>query len=186
MRMKEKPPLSRVAEKGDEEVIKLLLAKNTNCSWTLLLAAEWEKEAMVKRVLEEDGVDLNPKDVLFDRTLSLAAEKGDEKAIQLLRAKDGINPNSRDAFPGRTALMLAVEKGCEAVVELDQLGRTPLLLAAAKGDEAVVKLLLAKDGVDLNCKEYLGLTSFSPNAPGGDKLTLAEQLLVMDPELQGR
>ena len=86
--------------------------------------------------------------------------------------KNGYNPDLQDSY-GRTALLLAAERGHDAVVKLllktgkvdveskDEYGRTPLSWAAEEGHEAVVKLLLETGKVDVESKDKYGRTPLS-------------------------
>ncbi|KAI9763674.1 MAG: hypothetical protein M1839_006322, partial [Geoglossum umbratile] len=70
---------------------------------------------------------------------------------------------------------------------IDEDGRTPLWLAAEKRHEAIVKLLLAKDGVDINSKDFeYGQTPLSRAAGGGHeavvKLLLAKDGVDINPK----
>ena len=132
----------------------------TPLSW----AAEKGHEAVVKLLLDKEGVDPDSKDNYGRTPLSWAAEKGHEAVVKLLLEKDGVDPDSKDN-DGQTPLSWAAENGHEAVVKLlldkegvdpdskDNYGRTPLSWAAGNGHEAVVKLLLDKDGVDPDSKD---------------------------------
>ncbi|KAH0537544.1 hypothetical protein FGG08_005679 [Glutinoglossum americanum] len=137
-------PLSWAAERGHEEVVKLLLSRGD-------VAADSK---------DEDG-----------RTpLSWAAEGGHQEVVKLLLARDDVAADSKDKYPGRTPLSWAAERGHEEVVKLllgrgdvtvdskDWYGRTPLLLAAAEGHEGLVKLLLVRDDVAADSKTDYGQT----------------------------
>lgn len=102
-------------------------ATNEFCRTPLLLAAKEGHEAVVKLLLEKQGVELNSKDNNSQTPLSLAAERGYGAVVRLLLAKDGVDPDPKDNS-----------------------GHTPLSFATFGGHKAVVELLLAKEGVDPN------------------------------------
>jgi len=140
----------------------------TPLSW----AAQNGHEAVVKLLLDKDGVNPDSKDTIYGQTpLSWAARNGHEAVVKLLLDKEGVDPDSKDTY-GRTPLLWAARNGREAVVKLlldegvdsdseDTYDRTPLSWAADNGHEAVVKLLLDKEGVDPNSKDKYGWTPLS-------------------------
>jgi ankyrin repeat protein len=122
-------------------------------SWdeTLLHIATRERHVeVVKLLLAQKTIHVDPKDSDGRTPLSWAAENGHEVVVELLLEKDAeLESKGRD---GRTPLSWAAESGREAVVELlleegaeleskDKDGRTPLSWAAESGREAVMKLL---------------------------------------------
>ena len=118
--------LSYAAEKGHDEVVKLLLekdgidlnSKSTNSQTALSYAAWNGHNEVVKLLVKKDGIDLNSKDTLGNQTaLSYAAEKGHDTVVKLLLEKDGIDLNSKDTY-GQTALSYAAWKGDDTVVQL--------------------------------------------------------------------
>ncbi|KAI9762073.1 MAG: hypothetical protein M1840_001482 [Geoglossum simile] len=140
-------------------------------------------EVIVKLLLEKP-VDVDLKDIRYDRTpLSWAVWNGHEAVVKLL-LEGAADVNSKD-IDGRTPLLQAVEMGHEAIVKLllkeavevdfkDGFSRTPLLRAAANGHEAVVKLLLVTTA-DVNSKDIGGRTSLSWATEKGHK-TVAKLL----------
>ncbi|KAF2175608.1 ankyrin [Zopfia rhizophila CBS 207.26] len=173
-------PLSYAAEKGHEDVVRLLLAEDgvdldsKDCSdrTPLSWAAENGNEAVGKLFLVNHGVDLKSKDCSGRTPLSYATERGHEALVRLLLSKSGTDPDSKD-FRDRTLLSYAIEKGHEALVRLllsksgidlnskDFRGRTPLSYATEKGHEVLVTLLLSEDGIDLDSKDFDGRTPLS-------------------------
>ncbi|RYO90118.1 hypothetical protein DL766_002484 [Monosporascus sp. MC13-8B] len=120
-------PLSYAAEKGNEAIVKLLLART----------------------------DIGPaaKDDSGRTSLSYAAEGGHESVMRLLLDK-GADIESKDN-KGRTPLFWAADREHEAVVRLlldkgadikskDNEGLTPLFWAMYNGHEAIVHLLEGK------------------------------------------
>ena len=189
--------LSYAAEKGHDEVVKLLLEKDDidlnfediSGRTALFYAARKGHDAVVKLLLEKNGTDLNLKDILSGQTvLSYAAENGHDTVVKLLLEKDGIDLNSKSTN-SQTALSYAAWNGHNEVVKLlvkkdgidlnskDTLGnQTALSYAAEKGHDTVVKLLLEKDGIDLNSKDTYGQTALSYAAWKGDDTVV--QLLL--------
>ena len=168
----DRTPLSWAAEYGHEDVVRLLLEKDSvdiNSrdifrKIPLTLAAENGHEAIVRLLLGRVGVDINPRDI-FDRMIPLiwAAKNGNESVVQLMLRRQGIVINAKDA----EAFILAAQNGDKAVVRLliekggfdvnsrdDPWfnGKTPLIWAAENGNEAVVRLLLEREDTDINAK----------------------------------
>ncbi|KAL0764699.1 hypothetical protein CaCOL14_012789 [Colletotrichum acutatum] len=190
--------LSRASEKGDYEVVKLLLdsnqvrpeARNENGRTSLSWAAQNGHEAVVELLLDTDGVDPNTKDKDGRTPLSWAAQNGHEAVVKLLLDTDGVDPNTKDK-DGRTPLSWAAKNGHEVVVELlldtdgvdpntkDKDGRTQLSWAAQNGHEVVVKLLLDTDGVDPSINDKDGRTPLSWAAQNGHE-AVVELLLDTD------
>ena len=146
----------------------------TPLSW----AAEYGHEAVVRLLLERDGVDINSRDNLYEHNktpLIWAAENGHEAVVRLLLERDGVDINAKDSYHEKTPLIWAAENGHEAVVRLllERDGvdinaidttynkKTSLIWAAENGHEAVVRLLLERDGIDINAKDDEGKTSLT-------------------------
>ncbi|KAI1290474.1 hypothetical protein F5Y03DRAFT_378339 [Xylaria venustula] len=163
--------------KGHEGVVKLLLATNrvhinkkqgNNDGTPLTLAAMEGHKSIVKLLLATVGIDVNKQGIYSLTPLQVAVGYGHESVVQLLLATNGINVNAR-RFGGETALMRAANsptsilEHCKVIFGLllaasgidvnlkNDEGDTALTLAIKNrcGRQAV-KLLLAKDGVDLN------------------------------------
>src|ERR1700722_12955658 len=85
----------------------------------LSISAENGHEAVVKRLLAQDDVDVNSKDLQYGQTpLSWAAKKGHDAVVKLLLARDDSDVNSNDGIYGKTPLSWAAENGHEPVVKL--------------------------------------------------------------------
>ena len=130
----------------------------------LFWAASGGHEAVVRLLIERDGVDINAKDNDSWTPLMSAATRGHEAVVRLLIERDGVDINAK-YNDGRTPLLFAASRGYEAVVRLlierdgvdlnakDNDGRTPLIWAAYQGYEAVAQLLIERDHVDINAKD---------------------------------
>lgn len=98
-------------------------------------------------------------------SMMVAAYYGVDPIVKSLLLANRVDPSLRYGYYGKTALLLAAEKGHYRVVELllhsgkvgpdhrDALGCTPLSLAAHYGHEAIVKLLLASKAVDPDSRD---------------------------------
>jgi ankyrin repeat protein len=136
---------------------------------TILIAAYFGLEGIVKLVLEK-GADIESKDDKWGETALLwATENGHETVVKLLLEKDA-DIESKDDKWGKTALSWAAQYGHETVVKLllekdadieakdNKWGGTALLWATENGHETVVKLLLEK-GADIESKDDEGRTA---------------------------
>jgi hypothetical protein len=94
-------------------------SKDTKYSRTPLpWAAENGHEAVVKLLLEKEGVGVDSKAKNGRTPLSWAAENGHEAVVKLLLEKEGVDVDFKDTENGQTPLSWAAEKGHEAVVRL--------------------------------------------------------------------
>ena len=146
----------------------------------LSYAAANGHEAVVRLLLEREGVVADSTDKHGQTPLSYAAEHGHEAVVRLLLEREGVVAGSKDNYTGRTPLLYAALNGHQAVVRLlldregvvadstDKYGRTPLSYAAKYGNEAVARLLLEREGVvsDSKDNEY-GQTPLSYAAANG-------------------
>lgn len=110
-------------------------------------------KAVAKLLLEQDNIDVNPRDE-DDRTpLSCAVLREDVVMLELLLAQDNIDVNSKDLA-----------------------GETPLLYAAKDGHDAMVKLLLAQDHIDVKSVDKDGCTPLSWAAKNGHHVVVVPLL----------
>lgn len=115
-------PLMWASEKGNLEVVKLLLNGGANVrskdkdGWTSFLAASQEGHIEVVKLLLEKGSNVNEKDKDNYTPLMAAACFGHEPVVKLLLEK-GADINAKDNS-GRTALKIASKNGHTQIVEL--------------------------------------------------------------------
>jgi ankyrin repeat protein len=144
--------LSLAAEKGHEQIVRLLLDKfiNLNVYAALRQAVNKELKPIVKVLLEHKKT--NVRNLLF-RAIS-------EDSIEIIKTfiELGIDFNLRDDETECTPLMMAVQEGCNGIVKMlldhesirkninaqNLSGQTALFIAAKKNNEQVIKLLLSK------------------------------------------
>ena len=100
----------------------------------------------------ERNVDL--KDDHSQTPLSWAAKEGHKAVVQWLRERNNIDINVTDNDK-RTALTLAARKGCD-LNAMDGRGWTPLHDLASNGHETVARVLIERNGVDINAKANNG------------------------------
>lgn len=153
---------------------------------SLLLAATYGHDSVVRQLLKCGGADINLKDHYQQTPLSNAAQNGHKAVVQVLVEQDGINVELYDS-KGRTPLSWAIESGHDAVIhvliEHDNIlncrqGRTPMIWAAERGHEAIVRLLIERQGVGNRMKDNEGRTPLAWAAAMGHKAavqTLIEQ-----------
>ncbi len=135
--------------------------RNGDDQTPLSQAAGEGHEAIVRLLLNTEGVNPDSKDRYGETPLAHAANNRHEAIVRLLLNTEGVNPDSKDRF-GETPLKHAANNGHEAIVRLllnskgvnpnlkDEFGETPLAYAARNGHEAIVRLLLATRGsIDL-------------------------------------
>ena len=144
----------------------------------ILWASRKGHGAIVKVVLQQDGVTPSAAD-RGGRTLLLwAVKNGCEDVVKMLLERDDVNPNTADE-DDQTPLSWAVRMGYEGILSAllaredttpntpDKGGQTPLLLAAIMGHQGIVRALLGRGCVSLNAKDKHGRTPLSWAARSG-------------------
>ena len=169
--------LSQVAERGNEAVVKLLLAtgevnvelKDINGRTPLWYAVQNGHEGIVKLLLDTGKVDANAKDEYGQTPLYWAARDGHEAIVKVLLDTGEVDADVKDAY-GRTPLYWAAGNGHEAIVKLlldigkvdanakDEYDQTPLSWAIQNWHKAIVKMLLDTGEVDADVKDAYGRT----------------------------
>ena len=173
------------AQQGNEEVVRLLLARNEvnadkpyNYGQTpLWWASHSGHEGVVKLLLARNDVNANNLGGPFRQTpLVSASSNGHEGVVKLLLARNDVNADKPNRY-GETPLWRASLNGHEGVVKLllarndvnadkpNRYGGTPLWWASYHGHERVVKLLLARDDVNAD----------KPTKAGGNPLWWASR-----------
>ena len=165
-------------------------------------------DAIVKVLLEEEGVNPHLVDCRGKTSLSWAAEGGHEGIVEMLLKRNDVNPDTVDKY-GRTPLSWtaapmfeswSTKEACERIGEIlleqkdvnpdsaDKGGRTPLLWAAEKGREKIVCMLLEQSNVNPDRADKSGRTPFSW-AAGNGRERIVRMLLErndVNPTLQMR
>ncbi|KAG6999753.1 Vegetative incompatibility protein HET-E-1 [Fusarium oxysporum f. sp. conglutinans] len=120
--------------------IDIVKAPTLRDAWLLRTAREGQgEEAIVKLLLNTEGVDVNSKDKDGMTPLSWAAmNRHNKNIVELLLNTRGVDVDSKNKD-----------------------GRTPLSWAAMNGHEASVNLLLNNKGVDVNSEDKNGMTPLS-------------------------
>ncbi|KAF6763528.1 hypothetical protein DFP72DRAFT_477816 [Ephemerocybe angulata] len=187
------------ADTGVEEALSM---REVEGKVTLVRAAEYGKEAVVRLLLTAPDISVNAPGTNRQTPLTFAAENGHEAVVKLLLASPGIDVNAPDTRR-RTPLSFAAERGHEAVVKLllaapgidvnapETDGWTPLLYAARRGHEAAVMLLLAAPRINVNAPSTNGWTPLSFAAYNGHEaivklLLAAPGIAVNTPDTGGR
>lgn len=119
-----------------------------------------ENIAVVKFLLDYEGVNLNCVSKDGSTSLCKAMELGDEDMVELLLSRDGVDPNLRDDKLCTLPLHLAVKRGKKSILELllrredidvnarDPANNTPLYCAIVRRDEETAGILLDHKGID--------------------------------------
>jgi len=149
--------LSCAAEKGQEEIVRLLLYPNRSPG----LENSDPKDMPL--------AELNAKDIYGRTPLFWAVLSGNKSLLRLMLDCPGIEVDCRDKEL-QTPLHLAAAWGYTGLVSIligqrqgevdlkDNLGQTPLAWAAKKGNAAVVEVLLAHPFVSANSRDSVGRT----------------------------
>jgi ankyrin repeat protein len=159
-------PLSLVAERGHEAVVRLLVnqydvepdSKNEGGQTPLSLAAIYSHDIVVQLLLATGKVNPEAEDTEYGQTpLSWAAVSGHTAVLKLLLTIDGVDADSKSSNSsdkGRSPLSYAAERGHDTIIKLllatrrvdpdskDSEGRTPLSYAVSETQTETVKLLL--------------------------------------------
>lgn len=174
---RDQTPLSRAAENGNSEVVRLLVDRSdvdadSKDSWErtpLSYAAEGGHLAIAKLLVGRDDVDVDAKDISCRTPLSYAAQRGHLEVVKLLADREDVNADSKDYF-GRTPICYAARNRHLDITRLlanrddvntdtkDRDNRTPLSFAAEGGDLEVVQLLVDRDSANADTKDRYSRT----------------------------
>ncbi|KDR67657.1 hypothetical protein GALMADRAFT_146939 [Galerina marginata CBS 339.88] len=157
----------------------------------LHLCAMYGQDRIMKALLETHPKALNIKDKYGDTALTLACCNNHESTVKLLISYDNIDINL-PAGSGNTPLMLAVENGNLVITQLliehpclnpnhrgGQCWSTALVLASQDGNKEIVRLLLHRDGIDVNSSDWCGMSALARAAYGGHA-SIVELLVARD------
>ena len=181
-------PLAWAAEKGHEEVVKLLLGREEvnpdipeeHGRTPFMFAALRGHERVAKILLGRDEVNPNKPDKYGQTPLLVAAWGGHIEVVKMLLGRQEVNPGEPDVS-NQTPLLVAARGGHEEVVKMllgreevnpgepDVSNQTPLLVAARGGHEEVVKMLLVREEIDPDKPDNSGGTPLSWAAWYGDE-----------------
>jgi len=153
----------------------LLLAKDREEKTALHIAAENGQLDTVKFLVVEKGADVHAKTDIGGKPLYLAARAGNEDADLLLQNGGKVTAqNDYDekalheaARTGKTKvveLLLKSEDAPKAIQLTTCSDDTSLQKATINGHEEVVKILLKKDGINVDAKNYKGETALHMEA----------------------
>lgn len=146
---------------------------------------------VVRLLLGREGVEPDSKNIHGRTPLLCAARFGHEEVVRLLLERNDVDPRSTDNWGGTplSRAKMAMRQSCGLLTpltseHLDNHLPQPLLQAAENGDEAAVRLLLERDGANLNITSSNAQTALSGAAWNGHNAGV--QLLLeqdgIDPE----
>jgi ankyrin repeat protein len=168
--------LETAADRGNEELIKLLMNVGAHASQRALNLAALSAHTEAAKILLDAGVDASLPDTLGLLPLNRAASLGHETMIRLL-LEAGADIHSVDAT-GESALHLAASEGHDSVAQLlinagastkstDERGMTPLHHASQGGNLKAVQLLLDHNK-SASCRDLNELTALHSAANCGN------------------
>ncbi|KZZ99028.1 Ankyrin repeat protein [Moelleriella libera RCEF 2490] len=161
--------LEHFSEKGNADVVRLLLDQGAVAEQKLLITASTNGHEAVVRLLLDIGLHTEARDLVRSTPLIKAAQHGYEAVVKLLLDK-GADTEARNDF-WDSALTAAAFEGHEGVTRLlldqgadiegtNEIGQTALFLAVVSGHEAVVEILLAM-GANIHVKNVRRTTPLS-------------------------
>jgi ankyrin repeat protein len=130
----------------------------------LSYAAGNGRDAILKLLLKQDGVDPNTKDNVGRTPLFYAIWNGHDEAISALLFNNKIDPDTKDCY-GTSLLSIAVRHNREDTVKLllatgridldsiDYFGRTPLWYAERYGNAGIIKHLGQGGGYNVSLQD---------------------------------
>ncbi|KAJ5994249.1 ankyrin [Penicillium sp. IBT 35674x] len=162
--------LHLIAKNGDENLMKILLAKSVisavrHDEITPLQQAAAVEQISRTRFFARTSISVNELDRDKSTPLHWAAKLGHDPIVKMLLDRDDIEPDLEN-LRYRTPLSFAAEHGHLPVVDLllrqnnvtpdskDYYDRTPLSFAAEKGHVSIVELLLQQKNIDADAVSY--------------------------------
>lgn len=135
-------PLDAAVQKGNVEMVTLLIAKGAKIRGGEMLAASWvgNKDAVLAIItaLLKAGAEVNASHSYYGGTaLTVASYKGDLKLVEFLLAQPGIKLDEID-HDGRTALIWAAENGYFEIVKRLIAAGADLAIKNVNGETALV------------------------------------------------
>ncbi|ETS78911.1 hypothetical protein PFICI_08764 [Pestalotiopsis fici W106-1] len=147
------------------------ILKDHDCDPTAIAhAIKHERVAVVKLLLQVEGMDVNRKDCHLMTPLAWAAQEGQAEIARLLLRDGRVEINSKNGESELTPLALAARGRDEGIVQLlletkgvdinskDREGQTPLALAIKRGTTKTIEFLLQAEGIDIKNKDHTGQT----------------------------
>ena len=171
--------LTIAAKKNYPELLEILLShpqikiNNTtrdvdNHQWTaLMFACDAGNSAIVSRLVQVPGLDINHQDEDGDTAARWASDSGHTECVSILAETDRVDWNKRNKG-GRTPLYLALEQGHSDIVDIivqqpnidynvkTKFGETLGQAAVSGGNEKCLETVLRCPRVDLNCRDEEG------------------------------
>ena len=144
------------------------IAGNTAILW----AARNGHSAVLKVLLEQEGVTPNTADKQAQTPLFWAVTHRDENIVKILLGRQDVTPDTPDEG-GQTPLLWAAKNGCGAIVKMllgrqdvtpdipDGKGRTPLFWAVLNRHGDIVKMLLGRQDITPDSPDEDGRTPLS-------------------------
>jgi cytohesin len=172
-------PLHVAAKEGHSKVVGALIslgasvnARNENGETPLHVAAKEGHSEVVEVLLAGEGIDVNAWDEDEQTPLYLAAENGHSEVVRILLTREEIDVNARN-WHGNAPLHVAAGNDVppRMITKMELYGLrkvVPLYVPAGSGNLEIVKMLLEKEGIDVNAKNSLDDTPLHWAAGGGN------------------
>jgi ankyrin repeat protein len=198
----DRTPLSWAAEKGQSEVVTILLthknvdinSKDSRGETPISWAVNNGQVEVVRQLLSRGDLDVNTRSQDDMTPLWSAAIHGYMDVMELLLSRNDADPNLALPRYGQTMLWWAARTGRDVTVQSllscgnvainskdSDYGQSPLSSAARNGHAVVVKMLLEQSSVDANSRDVLGRTPLSWSAEKGHESVM--RLLLGHPDI---
>ena len=153
--------VNTVSEDGlDWSDIKFDITANYRNQWTgLMVACEFGNSAIVSRLVQVPGLDINYQNELGENAAHIASKGGQTECVRILAETDRVDWNKRNEY-GDTPLYMALEWGHSDTVDIivqqpnidynvrNNDGDTLAQVAVRRGDEKCVETLAAQESCD--------------------------------------